>query len=106
MDLELLSSELSTYYESPNQLEIDSRTITDLVLDLTNPFAGIIDLKEKVGLYLFVKTTKGLSKEQKFNLSQETTCKIVEAIEQTNQAFSGDMFALKLKPLKMVKNMT
>jgi hypothetical protein len=55
--------------------------------DLTNPFAGIIDLQDKTGLTLFVKATEGLQKDNKFNLSQETDRKTVEAIEQANQAY-------------------
>ena len=46
-----------------------------------------MDLKDKVSLSLFIKATKVLQKENKFNLSQETAWKTVEAIEQANQAY-------------------
>ena len=78
---------------------------TATISDLTNPFAGIIDLKDKVGLSLFVKATEGLPKEQKFNLSQETSRKTVEAIKQANQAFSGVMCVLRFKQQKTEMNM-
>ena len=79
-DSDLFSSNLLTRSKSTDQNMTEPAAST--ISDLTNPFAGKIDLMDKVGLSLFVKATKGLPKEQKINLSQETACKTVKAIKQ------------------------
>ena len=102
-DSDLLSSDSSSSSESTDPPEPDFENMTDVsatISDLTNPFAGNIDLKDKVGLSLFVKATEGLPKEQKFNLSQETARKTVEAIEQANQAFFWGHVCFKINAAK------
>ena len=95
----IFSSDSSSSSSSTNLRMTDSST-GPTISDLTNPFAGIIDLKDKVGLSLFAKATKGLNKENKFNLSQETARKTVEAIEQANQAFFWGLVCFKITASK------
>ena len=100
-DSSLFSSDSSTSSDSPNQLEANLDIMTDsstapTISDLTIPFSGNINLKDKVGLSLFVKATVGLPKEQKKYFFQETACKIVKAVEQANQAFFWGHICFKI----------
>ena len=81
-DQDFFSSDSSSSSNHPeDQNNMTDSSSAPSVSDLANQFAGVIDLKYKVGLSLFVKATEVLDKDNKFNLSQETACKTVEAIE-------------------------
>ena len=92
----------------PSDSSLSSDSDFDLIMtdssatisDLTNPFAGKIDLLDKVGLSLFNKATEGLGNDSKFNLSQETARKTVEAIEQANQAYFWGHVCFKINAAK------
>ena len=95
----LFSSDSSSS-SSSTDLNMTDSSSRPTVSDLTNPFAGVIDLTDKVGLSLFTKATEGLDKDNKFNLSQETARKTVEAIEQANQAFFWGHVCFKITAAK------
>ena len=99
---ELFPSDSSSSSDS----DPDSRMTdpSDTISDLTNPFATTIDLTDKVGLSLFNKATEGLGKDFKFNLSQETARKTVEAIEQANQAYFWGHVCFKINAAKDSSN--
>ena len=78
-DTKLFSSGSNNDSEPENSNMADS---SDSISDLTNPFAGAIDLTDKVGLSLFTKATEGL--KTKFDLNLETSRKAVENIERAN----------------------
>ena len=87
LDTDFFSSDSSIHSDNNSDLEMTDSSTSTLISDLTNPFAGGVDLKDKVGLSLFAKATEGLGKDTKFNLSQDTVRKTVKAIEQANQAY-------------------
>ena len=95
-DTDLFSSDSSIHSDNNSDLEMADSSPSTLISYLTNPFAGVIELKDKVGLSLFVKATKGLDKDNKFNLSQDTARKTVKAIEQANQVFFWGQVCFKI----------
>ena len=85
-EIELFSSDSDTDSEpNSNTSNMTDTSSTSTISDLTNPFAGKINLKDKVGLSLFSKATEGL--KAKFDFNIENARKTVEAIERANQAY-------------------
>ena len=99
-DSELFSSDISSSSDHISDTEMTDPSTASSISDLTNPFAGVINLKDKVGLSLFAKATEGLSKDTKFNLSQDTARKTVEAIEHANQAYFWGLVCFKITAAK------
>ena len=96
LPLNLFDTELFSSDSEPENSNMADSSAS--ISDLTNPFAGTIDLKDKVGLSLFTKATEGL--KIKFDLKLETSRKTVESIERANQAFFWGAVCFKIPSIK------
>ena len=86
--------------ENNSEINIESNNMSSPISELTNPFAGVIDLKDKVGLTLYNKATDGLNDDNKFDFSQENAKRTVDSIEQANQAFFWGHVCFKIAAAK------